>query len=101
MHCFAGCSLDAICDALHIEPRELFVGDSTRSEPAPEGLSLEAFARAKHLESELLRQAQVTQGSYQGKPAVLFRYRDTEGELQAIRYRIALTGDRFQVAKGC
>jgi DNA-binding transcriptional ArsR family regulator len=100
LHCFAGCSLDAICDALHIEPRELFVGDSTRSEPAPEGLSLEAFARAKCLESELLRQAQVTQGSYQGKPAVLFRYRDTEGDLQAIRYRIALTGDRFRWQKG-
>jgi DNA-binding transcriptional ArsR family regulator len=100
MHCFAGCSLDAICDALHIEPRELFVGDSTRSEPVPEGLTLEAFARAKHLEGELLRQAQVTQGSYQGKPAVLFRYRDTEGELQAIRYRTALTGDRFRWQRG-
>jgi len=100
MHCFAGCSLDAICDALHIEPRELFVGDSTRSEPVPEGLSLEAFARAKCLESELLRQAQVTQGVYQGKPAVLFRYRDTEGELQAVRYRIALTGDCFRWQKG-
>jgi len=101
LHCFAGCSLDAICDALHIEPRELFVGDdSSRSEPAPEGLTLEAFARAKHLEGELLRQAQVTQGVYQGKPAVLFRYRDTEGELQAVRYRVALTGDCFRWQKG-
>jgi hypothetical protein len=47
-----------------------------------------------------LRQAQVTQGVYQGKLAVLFRYRDTEGELQAIRYRLALEGDRFRWQKG-
>jgi 5S rRNA maturation endonuclease (ribonuclease M5) len=101
LHCFAGCSFEAICDTLNIEPHELFVGDdSTRSEPAPEGLSLEAFTRAKCLEGELLRQAQVTQGSYQGKPAVLFRYCDTEGNLQAIRYRIALEGDRFRWQKG-
>jgi len=101
MHCFAGCSLDAICDALHIEPRELFVrDDSTRSEPAPEGLTLEAFAKAKHLEGELLRQAQVMLGVYQGKPAVLFTYRDGDGNLKAIRYRIALEGDRFRWQKG-
>jgi len=100
MHCFAGCSLDAICDALHIKPHELFVGDSTRSEPVPEGLSLEAFAKAKALETELLRQCHVVEGQYRGKPAVLFRYRDTEGDLQAVRYRVALTGDKFAWQRG-
>jgi len=99
LHCFAGCSLDAVCDALNIKPSELFVGDdSTRSEP--EGLTLEAFAKAKCLETELLRQMQVTQGVYQGKPAVVFRYRDTEGDLQAVRFRLALEGDRFRWQKG-
>jgi 5S rRNA maturation endonuclease (ribonuclease M5) len=102
MHCFAGCSLDAICDALNIQPRDLFLHEELGGNHHHEedGLTFEAFARAKCLQSELLRQAQVTQGSYQGKPAVLFRYRDTEGELQAVRYRIALTGDCFRWQKG-
>ncbi len=101
LHCFAGCSLDAICHALNIEPRELFVGDdATRCESAPQGLTLEAFAQAKRLERELLRQAQVAQDVYHGKPAVLFQYRDAEGNLQAKRYRIALSGDRFRWQTG-
>jgi DNA-binding transcriptional ArsR family regulator len=102
LHCFAGCSLDAICCALNIQPKQLFLHEEPggNHHPEGEGLTLEAFARAKCLESELLRQAQVTQGVYQGKPAVLFRYRDSEGELQAIRYRTALTGDRFRWQRG-
>jgi DNA-binding transcriptional ArsR family regulator len=102
LHCFAGCSFEAICRALNIEPKKLF----PHEEPGGnhhlegEGLTLEAFAKAKALETELLRQAQVTQGVYQGKPAVLFKYRDTEGDLQAIRYRVALEGDRFRWQKG-
>ena len=102
MHCFAGCSLDAICDALNIQPRDLFLHEEPGGNHHHEedGLTFEAFARAKCLESEILRQAQVTQGSYQGKPAVLFRYRDTEGDLQAVRYRVALTGDKFAWQRG-
>ena len=102
MHCFAGCSLDAICNALNIQPRDLFLHEEPGGNHHHEedGLTFEAFARAKCLESEILRQAQVTQGSYQGKPAVLFRYRDTEGDLQAVRYRVALTGDKFAWQRG-
>jgi hypothetical protein len=88
LHCFAGCSLDAICCALNIQPKQLFLHEEPggNHHPEGEGLTLEAFARAKCLESELLRQAQVTQGVYQGKPAILFRYRDGDGNLKAIRY---------------
>ena len=102
MHCFAGCSFEAICRALNIEPQELFLHEEPAGNhhPEGEGLTLEAFAKAKALETELLRQVQVTQGVYQGMPAVLFRYRDAEGELQAIRYRIALEGDCFRWQRG-
>ena len=102
MHCFAGCSFEAICRALNIEPQELFLHEEPAGNhhPEGEGLTLEAFAKAKALETELLRQVQVTQGVYQGMPAVLFRYCDTEGNLQAIRYRIALEGGRFRWQKG-
>jgi len=102
LHCFAGCSLDAICNALNIQPRDLFLHEELGGNHHHEedGLTFEAFARAKCLESELLRQAQVTQGSYQGKPAILFRYRDGDGNLKAIRYRIALEGNRFRWQKG-
>jgi DNA repair protein RadA/Sms len=102
LHCFAGCSLDAICCALNIQPKQLFLHEEPggNHHPEGEGLTLEAFARAKCLESELLRQAQVTQGVYQGKPAILFRYRDGDGNLKAIRYRVALEGDRFRWQKG-
>ena len=102
LHCFAGCSLDAICHALNIQPKELFLHEQPAGNhyPQGEGLTLEAFAKAKCLETELLRQMQVTQGIYQGKPAVVFRYRDTEGDLEALRYRIAPTGDCFRWQKG-
>jgi DNA-binding transcriptional ArsR family regulator len=102
LHCFGGCSFEAVCRALNIEPKDLFLHEEPGGNHyhEGEGLTFEAFARAKCLESELLRQAQVTQGVYQGKPAVLFRYRDSEGELQAIRYRTALTGDRFRWQRG-
>ncbi|MCL6474427.1 MAG: AAA family ATPase [Firmicutes bacterium] len=94
--------MQAICNALNIEPKHLFLCEEPASHQHPEGegLTLQAFAKAKHLEAELLRQAQVTQGMYQGKPAVLLKYRDAEGDLQAIRYRVTLAGDRFRWQKG-
>jgi DNA-binding transcriptional ArsR family regulator len=37
---------------------------------------------------------------YNGKPAVAFVYRDTDGDYWTTRYRIALTGDRFRWESG-
>ncbi len=53
LHCFAGCSLDAICDALNIQPRDLFLHEEPGGNHHHEedGLTFEAFARAKRLEA--------------------------------------------------
>lgn len=103
LHCFAGCSVDSICRALGITTGDLFLRNGHHHhepESSPEGLTLKQFAVAKRLSEEHLRQCNVYETQRQGTPAVAFAYLDGDGDLQAVRYRTALTGNRFRWQNG-
>ena len=100
LHCFAGCTTEQICAALGIELRDLFLNDGDANQKSQSGLMLEDFAKAKRLGVEFLLRHYVRQGEWRGKPAVAFVYRDADGDFWAIRYRIAMTGDRFRWESG-
>jgi DNA-binding transcriptional ArsR family regulator len=100
LKCFAGCATEAICDALGIGLRDLFLNDGVGNQESQSGLTLEDFAKAKRLVVEFLSRHYVKQGEWRGKPAVAFVYRDADGDFWAIRYRIALTGDKFRWEAG-
>ncbi|CUU35525.1 DNA primase [Armatimonadetes bacterium DC] len=94
-HCFAGCSQDAVQRAL------LNLVNRTAPRHAPQGLTLERYASAKQLPIDRLRAWGCEDAQYQQIPAVRIPYRDSEGNLKAVRYRIALTGEnRFRWRTG-
>jgi hypothetical protein len=68
-------------------------------QPDQEGLrvcTLEAYAAAKGLPVEFLRSLGLSDAKYGDVPAVRMPYVDADGHEQAIRYRIALEGDKFR-----
>jgi hypothetical protein len=71
------------------------------SEPANTGLTLERYAQAKKLPVDYLQDQGVSTISYLGKPALRFEYRDPQGEVVSVRFRLALEGDaQFRYRKG-
>lgn len=100
LHCFAGCSVESICSALGITPRDLFLRNGHAPESSEEGLTLEQFARAKRLDVDHLRACFVKETLWQSKPAVAFSYLDVQGVEVAVRYRVALEGSRFRWQNG-
>ena len=100
LHCFAGCSVDSICRALGITTADLFLRNGHHEPELPEGLTLTQFALVKRLSEEHLRQCGVSQTEWQARPAVAFAYVDVDGNQQAVRYRTALTGNRFRWHNG-
>ncbi len=119
LHCFAGCSVEAITAAVGREPRDLFPrGEGGGSTPqsrrqvvqvvqvgprlatvdgepvdSSEGLTLEALAAAKKLPVELLAELGCETVSYFGPKAVQIPYSDEQGDIVGIRYRLALAGE--------
>jgi hypothetical protein len=65
------------------------------------GCTLAAYANAKRLPVEFLRELGFDQITYLGRPAIRIPYRSLDGEELAVRFRIALDGDdRFRWRKG-
>ncbi|CUU34465.1 Toprim-like [Armatimonadetes bacterium GXS] len=94
-HCFRGCSQEAVLEAL------LNLVNRTAPRHAPQGLTLERYASAKQLPIDRLRAWGCEDAQYQQIPAVRIPYRDTEGKLTAVRYRLALDGgNRFRWRTG-
>ncbi len=93
LKCHAGCTSEAIVQALGLDLRDLF--------PAPPGCTLEAYAAAKRLPVEFLRSLGLSEISYGNAPAVRIPYLDTDGAEKAVQFRIGLHGDnRFRWKSG-
>ena len=60
------------------------------------GLTLEQYAGAKRLPVQFLRSLGMMEFTYEDRPALRVPYRGTAGEELAVRFRIALEGDRFR-----
>ncbi|MBM3270856.1 MAG: hypothetical protein FJZ01_24760, partial [Candidatus Sericytochromatia bacterium] len=76
--------------------------DQQGGEPRPAGCSLAAYAGAKRLPIEFLRERGLTEITYQGAPAIRIPYTSPDGGLVAVRFRIGLEsgGDRFRWRQG-
>lgn len=96
-HCFA-CgakgSLQDLAKKLGVEPLRCFSGDT------PNIFSLTTYATAKHLPIDFLKGQGISERKYDGQPSLRVAYFDERRQEVAVRYRLALTGDRFRWAKG-
>ncbi len=116
LHCFAGCRPEGIVAALGLEMKDLFPDDSDRRQgvgglpnppdglatlQAPIGCTLAAYAAAKRLPEDFLRELGMRDVSYLGRPAIAMPYLDADGAEQAVRFRLALEGAaRFRWRRG-
>jgi len=64
------------------------------------GLTLTEYATAKRLPLDILQAFGLTDCTRSGKPAVRIPYFDSDGNESAVRYRVAMTGDRFKWKSG-
>jgi hypothetical protein len=106
LKCHAGCAWEAIVAALGIAASDLFEGNAkvsplnNRTTVQPPGLTLERYAAAKALPAAFLRDCGLSDMDLAGRPAVRIPYLGTSGEELAVRFRIALVGDRFRWKSG-
>ena len=63
-------------------------------------MTLDDYARAKGIDVDFLKSLGLSQFTYDGKPAVRIPYFGAGGEEIAVRFRIALEGDRFRWKAG-
>ena len=69
-------------------------------ETAETGLTLKNLAEAKHLPIDFLKSLGIIEAKYYGKPVVKIPYYSEDGTEQAVRFRLALSGDcRFKWRK--
>jgi hypothetical protein len=83
-----------------VQPRPDASGEAAAGSP-PVGLTLEQYATAKGIPVEFLRTCGVSEFTYDHKPALRIPYLAPGGEELAVRFRIALEGDRFRWKSGC
>ncbi|MGH6793040.1 MAG: hypothetical protein ACRECF_09945, partial [Methyloceanibacter sp.] len=66
----------------------------------PSGLTLDRYATAKRLPIDFLKKCGLSEFTFDRKPAVRIPYFGEDGEQTAVRFRIALDGDRFRWKSG-
>jgi hypothetical protein len=75
-------------------------GDLAAAQAGPAGLTLEQYAAAKGLPIDFLKSCGLSEVTYDRKPAVRIPYLGEGGEQLAVRFRVALSGDRFRWKSG-
>ena len=109
LKCHAGCGWHKIITAIGVEPSELFDLDerkgtaylrNNRATGQPAGLTLERYAEAKALPVGFLKDCGLSNAGVAGRPAVRIPYLGVGGEELALRFRVALDGDRFRWKAG-
>jgi hypothetical protein len=114
IHCFAGCSVEAIVAAKGLAMRDLFDmpndgprGPTRMAKDPPTddggGLTLKAYAAAKALPIASVKGWGVVETSSVPPytPCLKVPYHDVDGNVAAVRWRLALTGPgRFKWRKG-
>jgi hypothetical protein len=68
--------------------------------PRIDGLTVDAYAKAKKLKPTWLRKEGLSDTTFGGRPAVRISYRDFDGTERTARFRLSLVGDRFRSARG-
>jgi putative DNA primase/helicase len=66
----------------------------------PTGLTLDGYATAKRLPTHFVKSCGLSEFTFDRKPAVRIPYFGVGGEKFAVRFRIALDGDRFRWKSG-
>lgn len=117
LHCFAGCALATVTEALGLHVADLFEkgegkwgrrlreshqipSDSSATLQPPTGCTLAQYADAKRLPIPFLQSLGLRDISL-GQPAVRIPYYDLHGVEVAVRFRLALAGDqRFRWKSG-
>src|SRR5262245_8010557 len=104
LKCFAGCEIEKIVTALGLTLADLFPkngkrgGGGTTSSPKGfepsngPGLTLAEYSASKQLPLSFLKELGLSEITYSGSKTVRFEYRDSNGHLLAVRFRIAMRG---------
>jgi hypothetical protein len=104
--CFAGCTQDAVIDALrrlgHWPKKKGSTAVPGQGCYSVTGITLQQLADAKHLDIEFLRSLGLDQQRVKGVTRVKIPYSDAGGTVTGIRSRLSLekTGQRFIWRKG-
>jgi hypothetical protein len=77
-----------------------FYPPNNRATVQPGGLTLEQYSAAKALPIDFLREHGLSDVTLAGRSAVRIAYLGADGEELAVRFRIAIAGDRFRWKSG-
>jgi hypothetical protein len=105
MHCFAGCTQDAIIEALRAKGLWGETSPSVKVDTllqSTDGVTLAQLAEHKKIPVEQLRSFGLSDFRHHGANAVKIPYADVDGNVAAIRYRVGLgkDGQRFRWRRG-
>jgi hypothetical protein len=91
VHCHAGCSQDAVLDAIAARGIELRKLNGHDDKP----FDVASLAAAKRLDARLLHDWHVSDATLENSaPAVAFEYLNVRGDVTGVKYRRALGGNR-------
>ena len=112
VHCFAGCDIADILNAVGLKKSSLFISPPKASthlhskaqhikNTDKNGVQLSAYADKKCLPVLFLQKIGLSDCKKRGKNAIRIPYYNSTGEETIVRYRIALTGkDKFRWRSG-